>query len=563
MTVSVGTRLGPYEIVAPLGAGGMGEVYRARDTKLDRAVALKILPESFAHDPERLARFEREAKTLAALNHPNIAIVHGFEQANGVQALVMELVEGPTLADRIAQGRLPLNEAVPIAKQIADAVEAAHEQGIVHRDLKPANIKVRSDGTVKVLDFGLAKMLAAHESGMSGASMSHSPTITSPAHLRQGYGGQAMTGAGIILGTAPYMSPEQAKGRAADKRSDVWAFGCVLYEMLTGTTPFAGETVPDVLAAILKTEPNWYALPAATPPGVRRLLRRCLTKELRERLRDIGDARLKLLDAQDVEAGFVAVTKVRSVRLPWLVVGVLGVLAAVLSFLLIWSSARVAVDRRVYQSTILPPAASKANFGGRLALSPDGRRLAFVTVDGDGRTVLWVRPLDGSVGQPLAGTEGAGSPFWSADSHHIAFVDGDRKLKRIDAGGGSVVTLYDGANATSFGSWSSDDVILFATGSSIFRISATGGAVSPVTSLVEANGELRHVMPFFLPGRKLFLYRVVESSGGGGIYAGSLDSTERIRLLDGVRQRPTPTAFSCSCATPRSWPSRSMRIAWN
>ncbi len=283
MALATGARLGPYEILSALGAGGMGEVYRARDTRLDRDVAIKILPEAFTVDAERIARFQREAKLLASLNHPNIAIIHGLEQADGAHALVMELVEGEDLAQRIARGAIPLDEALPIAKQIAEALEAAHEQGIIHRDLKPANIKVRSDGTVKVLDFGLAK---AMEPVGSAPGMSHSPTITTP----------AMTQAGMILGTAAYMSPEQAKGRAADKRSDIWAFGCVLYEMLSGERAFKGDDVADTLAAVLRQDIIWAALPASTPASVRRLITRCLDRDVRRRLRDIGEARIVLDD---------------------------------------------------------------------------------------------------------------------------------------------------------------------------------------------------------------------------------------------------------------------------
>src|SRR5499427_735101 len=273
MSLASGSRLGAYEIVAAIGAGGMGEVYRARDTRLNRDVALKILPAEFASDPDRLARFKREAQVLASLSHPNIAAIHGFEDSDGVHALVLELVEGPALADRIAHGPIGIDEALPIARQIADALECAHEAGIVHRDLKPANIKVREDGTVKVLDFGLAKLAEVQGAGSAAATHTQSPTITTP----------AMTATGLILGTAAYMSPEQAKGKPADKRSDIWAFGCVLYEMLTGRRAFAGEDVSDALAFILTTEPDWSALTADTPAPIRRLLRRCMTKDHKQR----------------------------------------------------------------------------------------------------------------------------------------------------------------------------------------------------------------------------------------------------------------------------------------
>ena len=285
MPLTAGAHLGPYEILGALGAGGMGEVYRARDTKLNRDVAIKVLPEAFTTDPDRLARFKREAHVLAALNHPNIAAIYGFEESDGVRALVLEFVNGPTLADRIAHGRLPIDEALPIARQIAKALEAAHEQGIVHRDLKPANVKLRDDGAVKVLDFGLAKAL--EPAAMPNPSVTTSPTITSP----------ALTQFGMILGTAAYMAPEQAKGRAADKRSDVWSFGCVLYEMLTGKRPFDGDDVSDTLAAVLRGEPDWQALPAETPTAIRRLLRRCLEKDRKRRLADAADARLETDDA--------------------------------------------------------------------------------------------------------------------------------------------------------------------------------------------------------------------------------------------------------------------------
>src|SRR5712691_5784045 len=290
MALPTGTRLGPYEIVALLGAGGMGQVYRARDTRLNRDVAIKVLPDLFASDPDRLARFTREAQTLASLNHPNIAHIHGLEESGGVRALVMELVEGEDLSQRIARGAIPLAEALPIAKQITEALEAAHEQGIIHRDLKPANVKVREDGTVKVLDFGLAKAL--EPTGAASSNVSQSPTITTP----------AMTQAGMILGTAAYMSPEQAKGRAADRRSDVWAFGVVLYEMLTGQRAFKGEDVSDTLAFILTREPDWAILPADTPPLIRRLLRRCFEKDRKRRLADAADARLEIDEALTVPA---------------------------------------------------------------------------------------------------------------------------------------------------------------------------------------------------------------------------------------------------------------------
>src|SRR6266576_2854687 len=299
MRLTTGSRLGPYEILSALGAGGMGEVYRARDTKLGRDVALKVIPDTFALDPDRLARFQREAHVLASLNHPHIAAIYGFEDSGETHALVLELVEGETIADRIARGAIPLDEALPIARQIAEALEAAHEQGIIHRDLKPANIKITPDGVVKVLDFGLAKLADSAGSGQpaaGSAQLSLSPTITSPA---------MMTGVGMILGTAAYMAPEQAKGRAADKRSDIWAFGCVLYEMLTGKGPFAGDDVSDTLANVLKREPDWSELPATVPVSIRALLRRCIEKDRRKRVADVSTA-LFALDEHATFGGSIA-----------------------------------------------------------------------------------------------------------------------------------------------------------------------------------------------------------------------------------------------------------------
>ena len=305
MALTPGTRLGVYEVVASIGAGGMGQVFRARDTKLDRDVAIKILPEAFAHDADRLARFQREAKTLASLNHPNIAAIYGLEESGGMTALVMELVEGDDLSQRIARGAIPLDEALPIAKQIAEALEAAHEQGIIHRDLKPANIKVRPDGTVKVLDFGLAKAL--EPTGTMSASASMSPTITTP----------AMTQVGMLLGTAAYMSPEQARGKTVDKRTDIWAFGCVLYEMLTGKRAFAGDEVSDVLASVLAREPNWTLLPSGLSPVIGTYLKRCLHKDRKQRIGDAQSLRLALDGAFDTTVAQAAEAAVAPAPVTW------------------------------------------------------------------------------------------------------------------------------------------------------------------------------------------------------------------------------------------------------
>jgi Tol biopolymer transport system component len=535
LALSPGTHLGVYEVTAPVGEGGMGQVYRATDTRLKRQVAIKVLPPSFAADADRLARFQREAEMLASLNHPNIASIYGLEESVGVTALVMELVEGEDLSQRIARGPIPLDEALPIAKQISEALEAAHEQGIIHRDLKPANIKVRHDGAVKVLDFGLAKAL--EPAAGSSPSMAMSPTITTP----------AMTQVGVLLGTAAYMSPEQAKGRPADKRSDVWAFGCVLYEMLTGAAAFGGrdETVSELLASVLKSDPDWSALPASTPIAVETLLRRCLTKDPRERLHDIADARLEIRDVGK-RPGERAATSAGTNRLAWTLAATLGVVALVLGSLLVQSAARPSAPTAVYRSLILPPvgdvnaAASESRTGVPrtrrgfgLALSPDGRHLALVAPGPAGRPVVWVRPLDNASAHPLAGTEGASNPFWSADGRHIAFVAEGNVIKRVDASGGGVLTLSDRARSSSTGTWSRDNVILFVgADGSILRMSATGGAAAPATSR-DASREGAHTSPSFLPDGRRFLYAAgAEERTSGSVYVGSLDSSERVQLID-------------------------------
>ncbi len=399
MALSVGTRLGPYEILSVIGAGGMGEVYRARDPKLGRYVAIKILPGAFTSDPERLARFEREARVLAALNHPHIGAIYGFEESDNVQALVLELVEGPTLADRIARAPIPLNEALPIARQICEGLEAAHEQGIIHRDLKPANIKVRADGTVKVLDFGLAK---AFVSDGPSPDLSQAPTRT-PAGTQEG----------LILGTPAYMSPEQARGTPVDKRTDVWAFGCVLYEMLTGREAFPGNTVSDIIAAILEREPNWEVLPTRTPAPIRRLLRRCLDRDPKRRLRDIGDA---LADIDDTSnPGALEVQKPPSAAFAQLarymvILATTAVAAAIVTALTVSNLTRPPPQQPT-RFTIPAPAGAQITRAVP-ALSPDGRTLVFAactkcnTEDLDD-WVAYRRPLDGFQEVPIPGVKGA------------------------------------------------------------------------------------------------------------------------------------------------------------
>jgi len=524
MLFASGSRLGPYEVTARLGAGGMGEVYRATDTVLKRQVALKVLLPEVANDVDRVARFQREAELLASLNHQNIAHLYGLEGSNGALALVMELVEGPTLADHIAKGPIPLDDTVPIAEQIAEALEAAHEQGIIHRDLKPANIKVRDDGTVKVLDFGLAKAIErSREPGRPGdAPALTSPTLTSPA---------LMTGVGVILGTAAYMSPEQARGRASDRRADIWAFGCVLFEMLTGTRAFPGDDVTDTLAGIVRGEPDWSALPADTPAAIRRLLRRALQKDARQRLGDIRDARLELDDlASDSSKGVevpvpvVPTTPVAHRGAWWGALISAAIVGAVVSGAVMWwqRPARTP-DDRTYRTEILPPGELSAAPALRLALSPDGRRLAMIALNDAGRQMLWVRALDQAAAQPISGTDGASSPFWSPDSRFIAFL-ADGKLKKVDPSGGTPITIAD-ARANPPGSWSRDNVILFTPGADgpLSRVSASGGTAVPLTKLAE--GERVHLFPHVLPDGDHFLYTVQMSAWlRGGIMIGSLSS---------------------------------------
>ena len=526
MAVPIGTRLGPYEIQSALGAGGMGEVYRARDTKLNRDVALKILPEQFASDPDRLARFQREARVLASLNHPQIAAIYGIEETNGVQALVLELVDGPTLADRIARGPMAFEEALPIARQITDALEAAHAQGIIHRDLKPANIKLRPDGAVKVLDFGLAKALDLVPDGIDP---SQSPTITSP----------TMTGVGVILGTAAYMSPEQVKGRSLDPRSDIWAFGCVLFEMLTGRRAFGGEDVAETLAFVLTKEPEWNSLPSNLPPSIRRLLRRCIVKDRTRRLADIADARIELDETVSDEIGSSAAASASSSHapnttrrvLPWTIAA--AFLAMTLALAGVLRFGRPTPDTPMLRTSILLPGRIGDRWGGtpgaNLAVSPDGLRLAFVATDSTGRRQLWMRDLDGTVARPLSDTEDAITPFWSPDSRWLAFV-AKGKLRKLDPSAGTAVTLCE--SAISGGAWNRDDIILFTQSSpqALAKVGAEGGAPSPVTTLDAKAFEFRHSSPFFLPDGRHFIYVMIGLGEETAVYLTSLESQERTQL---------------------------------
>ncbi len=537
MSLSPGTRLGSYEIVSPLGAGGMGEVYRAKDTKLGRDVAIKALPEAFALDADRLARFEREAKTLASINHPNIAAIYGIEN----NALVMELVDGEDLSAIIARGPMALDDVRPIARQIADALEAAHEQGIIHRDLKPANIKVRADGTVKVLDFGLAK--AMDPAGASGANASNSPTLTARA-----------TQMGMIIGTAAYMAPEQARGRAVDRRADIWAFGVVLYEMLTGRRAFEGDDISITLASVLKDDVSFAALPTELPTPIRRLLRRCLEKDPKRRLGAISDARLELEEsASPLDSAPVAVARAgigRLERAIWASVAVLAVIAVIVVVFVTPRSAS-APDGPPARFGVLPP--SGGRFTGlvpRFAISPDGRALVFAATLETGKPEqLWLRRLDSTEVRPIPGTAGAigalspQSPFWSPDGRYVAYfvetdldtsIRGQSRLLTLDLQGGSVQKVCDVPLNNGGGSWNAEGVILVSSQATkgIQRVPATGGVPVQVTTLDPSRNEVAHLFPQFLPDGRHFIYQVRSAERSGWTtFVGSIDSSDRKELV--------------------------------
>ena len=481
MSLNPGTSLGHYDVTSLLGEGGMGQVWQATDTQLNRQVALKILPDAFADDPDRLARFKREAQILASLNHPNIAAIHGIEESEGTRALVLELVEGPTLADRISQGPIPLDEALPIARQIAEALEAAHEAGVIHRDLKPANIKVREDGTVKVLDFGLAKALDPSPDG----DPSQSPTLTA-----------AATQMGVILGTAAYMSPEQARGKTVDRRTDIWAFGCVLFEMLTGERVFQGEDVSLTLAEVMKTEPAWDALPSDSPVFVRRVLRRCMEKDPRRRLRDIGDGLAEIEEAlRAPEAERAGPREVRS-RVWYRTVSVslaVVVASALTGGLTLWVT-------RSDEGTLRPPTRLSINLttidelsvgpGPIVATSPDGTQVVFVGRR-DGVDRLYRRPLGQLEASLIPGTGGARTPFFSPDGEWVGFV-ADAQLKRVPVRGGPVVVVCAAPGFVIGARWADDDTIVFGDlNGGLSQVVAAGGTPRPLTTLDPTNGESR------------------------------------------------------------------------
>ena len=554
--MNAGKKLGPYEIVAPLGAGGMGEVYRARDTKLNRDVALKVLPEALAHDSERMARFQREAQVLASLNHPNIAAIHGLEESNNIRALVMELVEGQTLAERIGatrpltpspspQGRgwptgsgegargsaLPLDDALPMAKQITDALEYAHEHGIIHRDLKPANIKITPEGTVKVLDFGLAKALDVDP---TGSNLSNSPTLSPTLSF-------AATQAGVILGTAAYMSPEQARGKQVDRRADIWAFGCVLFEMLGGRRPFEGETVTDVLAAVVRAEPDLDSLPADTPPRIKELIRRCLAKDPKQRLQAIGEARIAMEETisgspsppallpQAGEGGPQGRVRVSPLRraLPWALAGLLAVVAVIFA---IGYVGRAPKPQPVIQFAFSAPEnTSFPTLSTFMSLSPDGRELAFnAQSQPDAPSTLWVRPLDSLTAEQIPGTKGAFLPFWSPDGRYIGFF-ADTKLEKVELSGGPPQTLYD-AIVGRGGAWNRDGTILFSNQGKLYSVPDAGGTPTLVAAPDKARHEAAYVLPQFLPDGRHFLCAIGGKVPSVGV--GTLGSKKITRLME-------------------------------
>jgi eukaryotic-like serine/threonine-protein kinase len=497
MALRAGDRIGTYEIVAPLGRGGMGEVWRARDANLHRDVAIKTLPEEFRSDGARLARFEREARLLAALNHPGIASIYGLEKRDGTTYLVMELVEGATLAERLAAGALPLDDALAAAAGIATALEAAHGAGIVHRDLKPANVKIRPDGSVKVLDLGLARTFETSRDPDSSLS----PTITTPA-----------TNVGVILGTAAYMSPEQARGRTLDRRTDIFSFGCVLYECLTGKQAFRGETVSDTLAAILKSEPDWSLLPPDLPFRVAQVLRRCLQKDPNRRLHDVADARLELEEARAEEHSgfpepFERVAPGHTGR-RWAVAGAFAGAAVVAAIWLLARRRAPAPEPPASLSAVLPLPPGERPWTERrsIAISPDGRTVVF-TATRDGVVRLFRRDLSARAAEPISGSEGGARPFFSPDGQWLGFVVRN-ELRKVPLAGGTSVPLCNVPPVTAAGSWTTDGRILFTLGpnTGFYEVPDTGGRARPFTSLDESHGEHAHLYPQILPGGRAVLF---------------------------------------------------------
>jgi Tol biopolymer transport system component len=499
----IGKRLGSFTIRSLLGEGGMGQVYRARDSRLDRDVAIKILPEVWLADPERRARFDREARLLASLNHPNVGAIYGIEDADGTPALVLELIEGPTLAERLEQGPLARNDVLTIAAQVAEALDAAHQSGIVHRDLKPANIKIRNDGHVKVLDFGLAKIAADDSASLASVA------VTATLATRQG----------AVMGTAAYMSPEQTRGLAVDKRTDVWAFGCILYEMLTGRAAFARATFSDTIAATLEHEPDWQSLPATIPPAMRRLVKRCLEKDAARRLRDIGDVALDLKDLRasddETQRGPTAPGGTRGVC-GWHVATVTAIAAALIAGAAVWAfkpaPPPAAQVTRLAVSLPAGDTLGSAQYPS-IALSADGRTIAYAASRGGRTSQLFVRSLDAPEATLLAGTDGARLPFFSPNGQWIGFF-AQGKLKKVLVAGGGVQTLTDAAIGLG-GSWSGDDTIYFApyNTSGIWKVSANGGSPQPFTHVDKSRDEVSHRWPQVLADRKTVMFTVWTGPG--------------------------------------------------
>ena len=501
MSLSAGTALGLYEIIELIGVGGMGEVYRARDTKLGREVAIKVLPEELSRDGERRARFEREAKLLAALNHPCIATLHGLEESEGRQFLVMELVEGETLGERLARGRMSADEAVPLFIRIAEGLEAAHAKGIIHRDLKPANIKIGPDGTPKILDFGLAKaLMGTKEDERMPADASQSPTLTKGTAL------------GAIMGTAAYMSPEQARGRSLDQRTDVWAFGCCLYEALAGKPAFTGDTVPDTLTEVLGKEPDWDALPDDTRSGLRRLLSRALCKDARVRLHHVGDARIELLDTSDEPSAFA------KPRYALAVVAALA--AALLTGLAMWRllGASDVADAHVVRMTVIPPDGHQLATRSRvrvppLAISRDGETLAFAARD-DGPPRIYLRELDSLETRVLEGTENASLPFFSRDGRWVGYRVGD-VISKVPVEGGVPLAIGKVPRGSARGAawWSSESIVIGGANMGLLRMDADSGATEVLTQPNSARGEQYHAWPNVLPDGDHVLFTAVTDVG--------------------------------------------------
>ncbi|HBY60716.1 MAG TPA: hypothetical protein DEH78_12895 [Solibacterales bacterium] len=513
MSLTTGARVGHYEITAPLGSGGMGEVWRARDSKLNRDVAIKVLPADLASNAQYMIRFQREAQVLAALNHSNIAALYGLEDSGPAPALVMELVEGETLADRIRRGAVPVGEAVDIARQICDALDAAHSKGIIHRDLKPANVKLTPEGQVKVLDFGLAKALEP-ESAPAASGGHDSPTIS-----------LAASRAGVILGTAGYMSPEQARGMAADKRADVWAFGVVLHEMLTGRMTFGGETMADTLAAVLKSDADFSVLPGDTPPAIRRLLLRCLQRDRRKRLHDIADARLEL-DAEPEAPAMATPERQRLNVLPWVIAAALALVIPAVWWL---NRAPQPPAPLAARFELSPPEGTVFSSAGH-AVSPDGRLLLIHAVrEGGNENRLYVRPLNSAQYRYLQGADNAAYAEFSADGSHIVFLSVDEKVKRLDLSTGGAATVSTGSGSIRGFSWNAQDVILFGSNAGpIQRVPAAGGTPAPVTKL--ENGETGHGFPGFLPDGRYFLYSSFKP-GLAHVMLGDLEQKEAPKRL--------------------------------